>query len=48
MTLLERLSTLVGLLLGVYGVLALGFQLALWSIRTGRVDVRKIIKELGK
>jgi hypothetical protein len=43
----ERLWILAGMLLLGYALLAAGYQLALWAIRTGRVDVRKLIKELG-
>ena len=41
---IERLWILAGLLLAAYGLVAAGYQLAVWAIRTGRVDVRKIMK----
>lgn len=42
----ERLSLLAGWLLMAYGLLAAGFQLALWAVRTGRIDLAKINQKL--
>ncbi len=39
---IERLWILAGLLLGAFALAAAGFQLALWSIRTGRVNMRNV------
>ncbi len=46
MTFVERLCVLAGMLLAGYGLLAAGYQLALWAIRTGRIDLKKLNKHL--
>jgi hypothetical protein len=42
----ERLWILAGMLLLGYALLAAGYQLALWAIRTGRVDLAKLNRNL--
>ena len=43
---IERLWLLFGCLLLAWATLAAGFQLALWAVRTGRIDLAKINRKL--
>lgn len=39
---IERLGILAGLLLGAWALVAAGFQMCLWALRTGRIDLKNV------
>lgn len=43
----ERLWILAGLLIGAWALVSLGFQLCLWALRTGRVDMKNVKRWTG-
>lgn len=43
---IERLWVLGGLLIGVWALISLGFQLCLWALRSGRIDMKELNRKL--